>query len=89
MVVLTGVGGGILRDSFSGISPQVLKTRDIYASAGIFGALLYCFLLYEEAPTTVAMAIAVVVIVSIRMGALGFRWSLPVGPYARGKSKNE
>jgi len=42
--VITGVGGGILRDIMAGQTPYVLR-KHIYACASIAGAILYAWLL--------------------------------------------
>lgn len=41
--VLTGVGGGVLRDIMAGQTPYILR-KHVYASASIAGALCYVFL---------------------------------------------
>ncbi|MBE6969873.1 MAG: trimeric intracellular cation channel family protein [Ruminococcaceae bacterium] len=75
MGVLTGVGGGVLRDVMAGITPDVFVKR-IYASACIAGALLCCFL-WGRIPSLWAMLCGTVLIVAIRFLAAHYRWSLP------------
>lgn len=79
--VITGVGGGLLRDVMAGDMPYVF-VRHIYATASIAGALLFCILM----PYTngyVAMLSGAVLIVLIRLLASHYRWSLPK-PGSRG-----
>lgn len=73
--VITGVGGGLLRDVMAGDMPYIF-VKHIYATASIIGALLLCALL----PFTkeyIAMLSGAVVIVVIRLLASHYRWSLP------------
>ena len=73
--VLTGVGGGVLRDVMAGITPDVFVKR-IYASACIAGALLCCAL-WGRIPDPWAMLCGTILIVAIRFLAAHYRWSLP------------
>ena len=75
MGVLTGVGGGILRDVMAGNTPDVFVKR-IYASACIAGALLCCFL-WGRVSAPMAMFCGTALIVTIRFLAAHYRWSLP------------
>lgn len=75
MGVLTGVGGGILRDVMAGNTPDVFVKR-IYASACIAGALLCCFL-WGRVTAPMAMLCGTALIVTIRFLAAHYRWSLP------------
>ena len=73
--VITGVGGGLLRDVMAGDMPYIF-VKHIYATASIIGALLLCALL----PFTkeyIAMLSGAVVIVVIRLLASHYRWRLP------------
>ena len=73
--VITGIGGGILRDIMAGETPYVLK-KHIYACASIAGACLYVFLLgYIRSGS--AMIISALLVVVIRLLASYFRWNLP------------
>lgn len=74
--VLTGVGGGILRDIMAGVTPTVLRKR-VYAIASLVGAVLYVYgqpLVGHNA----GMAVSAAVIVVIRQLAARYRWDLPV-----------
>ena len=74
--VITGVGGGILRDVFVNEKPYVL-TKHIYAVASILGCCIYYFIgiyLGKPIPATI---ISVVIIVVFRLLAAKYRWKLP------------
>ncbi len=72
--MLTGVGGGMLRDVMSRSTPAVLR-KHIYALASIIGsACYYCLHLRHR---WMAIAITVALVVAIRMLASRYKWSLP------------
>lgn len=87
--VITGVGGGVLRDMLAGEPPYIF-VKHVYACASILGALA-CALLWESAGQGAAMAIGAAIVVVIRVLAAYFRWSLPhpFTPSARPKGKAE
>lgn len=72
--MLTGVGGGMLRDVLSQTTPAVLR-KHIYALASIAGSLCYYLLqgLHEE----VAILVTTVLVILIRLMASNYRWTLP------------
>lgn len=75
--LITGVGGGILRDIMAGQVPSILRKR-IYAFAAIGGALIYYYLndlhLCSE---RIAVLIGAGAVLLIRLLATVFRWNLP------------
>ena len=73
--VVTGVGGGLLRDMMAGNTPYIF-VKHIYASASLAGAVL-CVLLWKPLSATAAMSISAAVIIVIRFLAARFKWSLP------------
>ncbi len=73
--VLTGVGGGVLRDVMAGDMPYVF-VKHFYACASLLGALL-CILLWDVVGQTVAMLLGAAVVVTLRLLAVRYRWSLP------------
>ncbi|MGL5434711.1 MAG: trimeric intracellular cation channel family protein [Lachnospiraceae bacterium] len=73
--VITGVGGGILRDILAGQTPAVLR-RHVYACASIAGAIAYVILLPVIAPGW-AMIISVFLVIMIRVLARRYKWNLP------------
>ena len=73
--VITGVGGGLLRDIIAGDPPYIF-VKHIYATAAIAGALAFCALRFAI-PRQAAMLVGAVLIVVIRLLASHYRWSLP------------
>ena len=73
--VLTGVGGGILRDVFAGNTPYIF-IKHFYACASIIGAWT-CALLWPHTGSVPAMIAGAAVTVVLRLLAARFRWSLP------------
>lgn len=73
--VITGVGGGLLRDVFAGNTPYIF-TKHIYACASIAGGLA-CALLWNLTGSAAAMICGMTITVLIRCLASHFRWNLP------------
>ena len=73
--VLTGVGGGLMRDVFAGQTPSIF-VKKFYASAAVIGAWL-CVLLWPYTGDIIAMLAGAVAIVILRFLAAHYRWSLP------------
>ena len=73
--LLTGTGGGVLRDVLAGDMPYILR-KHIYASASIAGGILY-LLLRQVWQGPGAVLTGVVVVVVIRCAAAHFEWNLP------------
>ena len=73
--VVTGVGGGLLRDVMAGQTPYIF-VKHVYASASIIGAIL-CVALWAPLGATMAMILGASVILAIRLLAAHYHWSLP------------
>ncbi len=73
--VITGIGGGIIRDLLAGEQPYVFK-KHIYACASIAGAIL-CAILLSQISFGTAILISMVVIMVIRIIAAYFKINLP------------
>lgn len=73
--VITGVGGGVLRDTMAQHPPYIF-VKHIYASASILGAVL-CAGLWNTTNETVSMTVGALAVVIIRLLSAHFRWSLP------------
>lgn len=73
--LLTGTGGGVLRDMLAGDMPYILR-KHIYASAVIAGGILY-LLLRQIWQGPGAILTGVVVVIIIRCAAAHFEWNLP------------
>ena len=78
MGLLTGIGGGIIRDILVDKTPYVLK-KHIYALASILGCGVYYFIRISS-EKIIATIVATVVIILIRMLAAKFHWKLPRVP---------
>ncbi|MDL2295520.1 trimeric intracellular cation channel family protein [Lachnospiraceae bacterium OttesenSCG-928-E19] len=74
--VLTGVGGGMLRDIMSRRTPIVL-TKHVYALAAVVGAMFYYGLFVSGMDQRICLVIGVGITVVIRLLANHYRWSLP------------
>lgn len=74
--VITGIGGGVLRDVMLREIPFVLKKR-IYALASIAGGTVYYNLHLAEVSRTRSIVIAVAVTFIIRILATVFKLDLP------------
>lgn len=73
--VVTGVGGGVIRDILAGDMPFIL-VRHFYACASLIGALC-CSVLWEPLGNFSAMLFGAGVIVVLRMIAAHYQWQLP------------
>ena len=73
--VVTGVGGGLIRDLFAGNVPYIFK-KHVYATASIAGAVAY-LCLQRIGYHTLATTISVVLVVLLRLMAAHFQWNLP------------
>ena len=82
VAVLTGVGGGVLRDVLAGNTPYIF-VKHIYACASLLGALA-CALLWRTLGSTVAILGGAALVVVLRLCAARFRWSLPKARWEAG-----
>lgn len=73
--VITGVGGGLLRDVMADQTPYILK-KHVYACASLAGAVLYVLLL-DLTGQDIAMIFSAVLVVGIRILARHYQWNLP------------
>ncbi|MBE6927714.1 MAG: trimeric intracellular cation channel family protein [Ruminococcaceae bacterium] len=73
--VLSGVGGGMIRDVLAGDMPFVF-VKHIYACASIVGALC-CVLLHSILPDYIGMLTGSTMVFLIRILAAHFHWNLP------------
>jgi uncharacterized membrane protein YeiH len=73
--VITGVGGGILRDLFAGKKPYVF-VKHVYALASLAGAVAaYVFPRYMDSGISIMISFGIIIL--IRYLAAYFRWDLP------------
>ncbi|MBE6780003.1 MAG: trimeric intracellular cation channel family protein [Ruminococcaceae bacterium] len=74
--VITGVGGGVLRDVLVNEKPYIL-VKHIYAVASLIGAVVYYFVGIYFGNELIGTIISVLLTITIRMLAAKFRWNLP------------
>lgn len=72
--VLTGVGGGVVRDIMAGETPYIL-VREIYASASIAGGIV-CVVCRNSMGEAAGVILGLIVTVIIRSFAAHFKWNL-------------
>lgn len=73
--MITGVGGGVLRDILAGSVPSILR-KHIYAVASLAGALADVLLMHIL-PAEIAMLAGFGLVVLIRFAAAHYKWNLP------------
>ena len=74
--MITGGGGGALRDMMCVEIPSILR-KHIYAVAALAGSLLYYILVWFSVPVPLATLVAVAVTVTLRILARHYQWNLP------------
>ena len=77
MGVVTGIVGGILRDTLGHV-PSVLLGQEIYVTASVLGACTYVGLNSLGVGRFAAMVAGFLVTFTVRGLAIKYRWSLPV-----------
>ena len=73
--VITGVGGGVLRDVLSGNTPYIF-VKHFYACASLIGAI-FCAVFWSILGSVPSMLIGAIIIIVLRNLAAHYRWSLP------------
>ncbi len=76
MGVITATAGGIMRDVLANQIPLILR-KEIYASACLAGGALLVALLHLGTTRSVALLIAAVTVISVRLLAIHYNWALP------------
>lgn len=74
--VVTGVGGGIMRDLFANTTPLIF-IKHFYACASLLGTIVCVVLLSYNVNMILAMAVGAFIVVILRILAAKFRWQLP------------
>jgi len=74
--MVTGVGGGVLRDIMCADIPFVLR-KHIYAVAAILGGSMYFLLIRFNAPASISSLLGMSTTVLTRLLAWHYRWNLP------------
>ena len=78
--VLTGVGGGVLRDVMAQTPPTIF-VRYFYATASIIGAVA-CALTHTYWSELAGSIVGAIVVIALRILAMIFRWNLPKPKYS-------
>ncbi len=87
LAVLTGVGGGLLRDVLTENMPYIF-TKHIYAIASILGACVYYVIRLFVDTTIIPTLSGILVIFLLRVLATKYCWSLPkINLYGENKLK--
>lgn len=73
--IVTGVGGGLLRDICAGVTPYIF-VKHFYACASLLGSML-CAFLWDYTSESIAMISGSAAVLVLRILAAKFRWSLP------------
>lgn len=73
--IVTGVGGGLLRDICAGVTPYIF-IKHFYACASLLGSML-CAFLWNYTSENIAMILGSAAVLVLRILAAKFRWSLP------------
>ena len=71
--VVTAVGGGVLRDVVSGMTPQIFSGGPLYATASAIGAGAFLLLERTSLDLNISVAIAAALIVAVQMASVRFR----------------
>ncbi len=74
--VVTGIGGGIIRDIMANKMPEVLYKK-VYAQASLAGAIVYYLLNLASVGYAIDIFVSIALTVMIRMLSAKFGWSLP------------
>ena len=76
MGTITGVAGGMIRDVLCNVIPMILR-KEIYATAAILGGALYTLFKYMMVPEYIAVIIAILGALMLRLAAIYWRVTLP------------
>lgn len=76
--VITGVGGGMLRDVISNVTPDLFNPRDIYALPAILGAVLTAFA-WNLGILNIFVGFGIASLTfAMRLASIRFGWSVPL-----------
>jgi len=75
--VLTGVGGGIIRDLLAGEVPHILAHRELYAIPAFIGTIAYVAAWNAGLVDAFTAAAAALLITALRLAAVRWDWRAP------------
>ncbi|MCC5919998.1 MAG: trimeric intracellular cation channel family protein [Cyclobacteriaceae bacterium] len=76
MGMFSAVMGGVIRDTLTNTTP-ILFSKEVYASACLFGAIFYLVLNYFGLSRDINLLLSVAIIIAIRLLAVKYKISLP------------
>ena len=76
--VVTGVGGGVLRDVISNVTPDMFNPRDIYVIPAMFGATLTVLAWYLDVFNIWVGTVIAALTFTLRVLSLRFGWRIPL-----------
>ena len=76
MGTMTGALGGVLRDIFVNVEPQIFR-KEVYATACIAGGIIYWFTLLAGLDDVVAQIACAVTVILLRFLSVRRKWSIP------------
>jgi uncharacterized membrane protein YeiH len=88
MGTITGVAGGMIRDVICNVIPMILQ-KEIYATAAILGGSLYALFHHLGWPEDVAIILAILGALTLRLAAIYWRVSLPAFHIAEKEEQEE
>ncbi len=74
--VLTGVGGGVIRDLLVKTVPMILR-KQVYALPAIVGGIIYYFMDRAEINEIVCVVVTIIFVMTVRILAALLKWNLP------------
>ena len=74
--VLTGVGGGVIRDLLVKSVPMILR-KQVYALPAIIGGIIYYYMDRAEINEIICVVVTIVFVMTIRILAAILKWNLP------------
>ncbi len=74
--VLTGVGGGVIRDLLVKTVPMILR-KQVYALPAIVGGIIYYFMDRAEINEIISVVVTIVFVMTVRILAALLKWNLP------------
>lgn len=74
--VVTGVGGGVMRDILAGNVPFIFR-KHVYATASIAGTVIY-LIIEKTGYVDLAAAVSLLSVLVLRILAAKYKWNLPI-----------
>jgi uncharacterized membrane protein YeiH len=78
MGIVTGCGGGLMRDVVGNEVPLVLKQGELYVTCALAGSAAFAFCYWLGVPTPLPTLACAAVTFALRAGSMALGWRLPV-----------